>query len=75
MDVDAIVDLFDAAITAEDEGQARVLHSVAMGEMESQLRAGGGDMDFFERLFTALMKRHLQRRSEQLRDKNQGRPL
>ena len=66
LDVEAIVDLFDAAMSAEDEGQSRTLRSKAMGELELQLRAvGGGDMQFFERLFTALMERHRQRRSEQ----------
>ena len=66
MDADAIIDLFDAAISEEDEGQARILRSMAMGEMELQLRAGGGcgDMDFFDLLFTTLLERPQQRKSE-----------
>jgi hypothetical protein len=67
LDVDAIIDLFDAAMNAEHESQSRAWRYEALGALESQFRARGGvDMVFVDRLFTGLMGRHRWRRSQRL---------
>ena len=59
VDVDVIVDLFDAAIDAEDEGRASALRCVAIGAMESRIHASGGFSTIdFERVMATLLERH-----------------
>lgn len=79
IDENVIAELLDAAMNADDDDQARTLQSVAIGQMDSQVRAiGGGDPAFFERLLTTLLERQRQRKSEEERtaaERDHGRPV
>ncbi|GAA4398031.1 hypothetical protein GCM10023168_03690 [Fodinibacter luteus] len=72
--VDRVVELFDAAVTAEDDIQSQAIGSVARDELERQLRTCGalGGLSDLERLSAELVARHLQRRTGEPRTGESG---